>query len=110
MKDFSYPVHQKEIRQSGLKITFILNIRDYSLSDSFHKCMKRVKAKPFSASFDKQCGYFGSNMLELRFDAFIDSVNKNRDVWESNVMYRRAVNVLMFRLRQTENLIWNRVG
>lgn len=89
-------------------LSLLSDTTDYPLYTPINKCMESVKSKPFSTKFSKQVSYFDSDLLKIDFDGFLSSLNTNKDLFDCDE-YKRAKDVILYRLEKMEGILWQRV-
>lgn len=95
------------IFDNGLSLLSDVNM--YTFGKDLSRLMKMVSSRPFSKDFMKQCNYFSYKLLRIDYDGFMESLDVNKDVYQGNKFYTRAVEVLLKRLNETEGILWERI-
>lgn len=108
-KDGEYRV--APIYDNGLSL--LSDVKDYRYGVGLSVLMRNVKSKPFNSDFDKQAKYFDREPLIIDIDGFkkkLELVDSNLDAYVpfKQEGYRRAKEVLLKRLKQTEGTLWIR--
>jgi hypothetical protein len=85
-------------------LSLLSDTRDYGIDEPIAKCMKRIKAKPFSSSFEKQITY-AENMLTIDYSGFLENI-KNLEVPFKQKEYERALRILEVRMEKLEGKAW----
>lgn len=101
---------QSPIFDNGLSL--LSDISDYPFEYSTVQNVKRVKAKPFSTSFEKQVDIvreLGVNPLIIDIEGLTRGIGQLRVLNYADVTVNRAKKVLLERLRKMEGISWVKV-
>ena len=95
--------------------SLLSDLSKYSEDTDLLKNIRKVKSKPFSTSFRRQCSYFldDVDLLEVDIDGFLTKLEDvEKDIKYSvpfkRDSYRRAKQALEYQLKQTEGIVWKR--
>lgn len=93
-------------------LALLSDVRDYPLECDFHENLKKVKAKPFLSTFDKQVktlNQMGFTPLKINYESLIKEIDDfSVDLYDSGKISRcRAV--VKNQLRKYEGVAWTRL-
>lgn len=99
------------IFDNGLSLLSDLN--DYPMYMDISKAIRRVKAKPFNVSFNKQVRYFNFEPLVIDFDSFYNKIKAVIENIDTSIPFKkeeflRAKTILLKRLNESEGILWVR--
>lgn len=86
-------------------LSLLSDVEDYPMLDKVSYLRRKVKAKPFSTDFSKQCGYFDKKPLVIDMTSFVKSLDY-KDVPFKKEEFLRAKNILLGNCRLSEGKLW----